>query len=80
VAIEAVLDEVLRLPAGERAELAARILDSLEDSDVIEPGHEAAWTEVIERRLREAREDRTKLTDMGEAMLRVRAAVAAQRH
>lgn len=75
--IEPVLDEALRLPADERAELAARILDSLEDSDVIEPGHEAAWTEVIERRLREAREDRTKLTDMGAVMSRVRAAVAA---
>jgi putative addiction module component len=57
------------MPADERAEPAARILDSLEDSDVIEPGHEAAWTEVIERRLREARQDRTKLTDMDEVML-----------
>ena len=73
------LDEVLRLPVDERAELAARILDSLEDSDVIEPGHEAAWTSVIERRLREAREDRSKLTDMDETMSRVRAAVAAHR-
>jgi len=76
---EPVLDAVLRLPADQRAEFAARILDSLEDSDVIEPGHEAAWTAVIERRLREAREDPTKLTDMDAVMSRVRAAVAAHR-
>ncbi|MEO7736301.1 MAG: addiction module protein [Kofleriaceae bacterium] len=79
MAIEAVLDEVLKLPAEERAELAARILDSLDEVDVIEPGHQAAWTEVIERRLREARTDRTKLTDMGEVMSRARAVVAARR-
>ena len=38
MAIEAVLDEVLKLPAEERAKLAARILDSLDEADVIEPG------------------------------------------
>lgn len=79
MAIEAVLDEVLKLPVEERAELAARILDSLDDADVIEPGHQAAWTEVIERRLQEARTDRTKLTDMGEVMARARAVAADRR-
>jgi putative addiction module component (TIGR02574 family) len=79
MAIEAVLDEALKLPAEERAELAARILDSLEEADVIEPGHEVAWTEVIERRLREARTDRTKLTEMGEVMARAHAVVADRR-
>lgn len=79
MAIEAVLNEVLKLPATERAELAARILDSLDEADVIEPGHQAAWTEVIERRLREARTDRTKLTDMSEVMSRARAVVADRR-
>jgi hypothetical protein len=35
MATEAVLDEVLKLPAEERAELAARIFDSLDDAGVI---------------------------------------------
>ena len=77
VATLPILEEVLKLPEEERAELAARILDSLEDSDVVEPGHEAAWTQVIERRIREARSDRTKVGEMTDAMARVRAALAA---
>jgi putative addiction module component (TIGR02574 family) len=51
----ALLDELLGLPAEERAEIAARLLDSLDGTGTVEPGHEAAWTQVIERRLREAR-------------------------
>ena len=74
MAIEAVLDEALRLPDQERAELVARLLDSLEDSEVVEPGHEAAWAEVIDRRVREVREGCARLIDAEET--RARAAVA----
>lgn len=79
MAIEAVLDEVLKLSAEDRAELAERILDSLDEADVIEPGHHAAWTQEIERRLHEARTDRTKLTDMAEVMSRARATIGDRR-
>jgi putative addiction module component (TIGR02574 family) len=45
---EQLLDEVLRLPEPERAEIAARLIESLEqdvDADV-----DAAWAAEIERR------------------------------
>jgi putative addiction module component (TIGR02574 family) len=45
------LEQALRLPEGERADLAARLLDSLDaatDSDV-----EAAWSTEIQNRLEE---------------------------
>ncbi len=45
---EQLLDEVLRLPEQERAEIAARLIESLErevDADV-----DAAWAAEIERR------------------------------
>ncbi len=45
---EQLLDEVLRLPDPERAEIAARLIESLErevDADV-----DAAWAAEIERR------------------------------
>jgi len=48
---ERVLDEALRLPEQERAELAARLISSLEpkaDDDV-----DAAWVAEIERRCAE---------------------------
>jgi putative addiction module component (TIGR02574 family) len=76
VAIDAVLDEALRLPAAERAELVARLLDSLEDSDVVEPGHVAAWTEVIDRRVEKIRDGRAKRIDADVTMARLRAVVA----
>ena len=79
VAIEAVLDEALRLPEEERAELVSRLLDSLEDSEVVEPGHAAAWTEVIDRRVERIREGRAKLIDADVTMARLRAVVASPR-
>lgn len=45
---ERLLDEALRLPEGDRAELAAKLIESLDgepDADV-----DAAWAEEIERR------------------------------
>ncbi|HEX4417576.1 MAG TPA: addiction module protein [Kofleriaceae bacterium] len=79
MAIEAVLDEALRLPEAERAELVSHLLDSLEGSDVVEPGHDAAWTEVIDRRVEEIRDGRATLSDGNEVLARARAIVAAHR-
>lgn len=55
MALEAVIEEVLKLSAEERTELVARLLDSLDDN--ADPGHEAAWTGVIDRRMKDIAEE-----------------------
>ncbi|MBZ0116325.1 MAG: addiction module protein [Sandaracinaceae bacterium] len=53
-AAKRVLDEALQLPADERAELVARLIDSLEDEPDDDPPEVAlAWQAEIERRVRE---------------------------
>lgn len=61
MALEAVIAEALKLSAEERTELVARLLDSLDDN--ADPGHEAAWTEVIDRRMKDITEERVELDD-----------------
>lgn len=77
VAIEAVIEQALRLSADERAKLIELLLDSLEEAD--DPGHEAAWAEVIDRRMRDITEGRVELVDAADAMAQARAAAAARR-
>jgi hypothetical protein len=48
---ETLLADVLRLPSEERAEVAHKLLLSLEES--ADPGAEAEWSEELERRTRE---------------------------
>jgi putative addiction module component (TIGR02574 family) len=79
VAIEAVIEQALKLSVEDRTELIARLLDSLADAGPTDTGHDAAWTDVIDRRLREAREGRVETVDAGEALAQARAAVAARR-
>jgi len=45
---EYLLDEALRLPEGDRAELAAKLIESLDGQDDAEV--DSAWAEEIERR------------------------------
>jgi len=45
---EELLDEVLRLPEQERAEIAARLIESLERE--VDPNVDAAWAHEIEQR------------------------------
>jgi putative addiction module component (TIGR02574 family) len=47
------LDEVLGLPAADRAIIADRLEASLEEGEVIPEGVAVAWEEEAERRLRE---------------------------
>jgi putative addiction module component (TIGR02574 family) len=47
------LDEVLGLPAADRAIIADKLEASLEEGEVIPEGVAAAWEEEAERRLRE---------------------------
>ena len=49
--LKAIEDQVLQLPAQERAQLAERLLSSLEEVDTIEA--EKLWAEEAERRYRE---------------------------
>jgi putative addiction module component (TIGR02574 family) len=77
MALEAVIEEVLKLSAEERTELVARLLDSLDDK--ADPGHEAAWTEVIDRRMKDIAEERVDLVDAVDAMAQARAVTAARR-
>ena len=68
------LTRVLALPEADRAELASRLLLSLEESD--EPGadHEALWAEEIERRRPAFDRGETTAAPWGEALKRIRLA------
>lgn len=49
---ESLLHEALRLPATDRANLAARLIESLDDDQVEpDPDYDAAWAEEVERRI-----------------------------
>lgn len=74
VAIEAVLEQALRLSAEERTELVERLLDSLDEAAPADPDREAAWTEVLDRRLQEIREGRVETIAAAEAIAQARAA------
>jgi len=75
--IDAVIEQALRLSAEDRAELVARLLESLDDAGPADPAHDAAWTEVIDRRLQDLQDGRVELIDGRVAMARAREAVAA---
>lgn len=49
-----VLEAALALPKEERAELAAKILASVDGDDTTDPDVEAAWAEEITRRAEQA--------------------------
>jgi putative addiction module component (TIGR02574 family) len=73
VAIEAVIEQALKLSVEERTELIERLLDSLDEAEPVDPGHEAAWTEVLDRRLQEIREGRVETIDAAEVLAKARA-------
>lgn len=71
---DAILAQALQLPPEERADVAKRLIDSLDDPE--EEGVEAAWLAEVERRL--------QAVDRGTAKLEiwdaVRARIAAHLH
>lgn len=73
MAIEAVIEQALKLSVEERTELIERLLDSLDETEPADPGHEAAWTEVLDRRLQEIREGRVETIDAAEVLAKARA-------
>jgi len=58
--------EALSLPRSSRAEIAERLLSSLEES--MDAGSKRAWKQEIRRRQREIREGKTKLLPSDEVM------------
>jgi putative addiction module component (TIGR02574 family) len=61
-----VLHDALQLPTGERAEIAAQLLSSLDESDAEQA--EAAWAEEITRRAAAVREGRADSRNWREAL------------
>ena len=61
-----VLHDALQLPTGERAEIAAQLLSSLDESDAERAG--AAWAEEIARRAAAVREGRAESKNWREAL------------
>jgi hypothetical protein len=61
-----ILHNALQLPTGERAEIAAQLLSSLDESDARVA--EAAWTEEIARRALAVREGRAESKNWREAL------------
>ena len=79
VAIEAVIDEALKLTVKERAEVIARLLDTLDEDAQDDVTHHAAWTEAIDRRLADVRQGRVSVIDAATAVARARAAATRRR-
>jgi putative addiction module component (TIGR02574 family) len=69
--LEKIEAEALKLPAGERAALAQRLLASLDEDAEIEE----AWAIEIERRIVEVETGAVQLIPIEEALARVRAAL-----
>ncbi len=57
--LEQIFHEASQLPENERAELAGMLLDSLEAEP--DPDIEAAWSEEVERRIRQIDSGEVKL-------------------
>lgn len=71
------MTELLQLPETDRADVAARLLASLDDDDVDE-GCAEAWDDEIDRRA-EADDEGAEFVDGAEAFREVRAEVDAHR-
>jgi putative addiction module component (TIGR02574 family) len=76
-AIEDLIEQALRLSMEDRAELTVRLLESIDAAAPADPGHKAAWTELIDRRLQDLRDGRVEPIESSVVMARVRDAAAA---
>ncbi len=59
------LEEALHLPENARADLAAKLLESLDDA--VDDDNEKAWLEEIKQRLEDIQQGRVKPIPWGEA-------------
>ena len=63
------LEEALELPPGERADLAASLLDSLDDGE--DEGVEESWAAEIKKRVEDVESGRVKTVPWSEARRRI---------
>lgn len=68
------IDQLMHLPADDRADLARRLLVSLEGAEV-DPNLDESWEAEIERRLAAFDRGESKAVDWREAVERARAAM-----
>jgi hypothetical protein len=73
--VDKLLEQALQLPEKERGELAGRLLrslESVEDEELAPDAWETAWSEALDRRMREVRDGKVQLVD-GDAVFRAAA-------
>lgn len=81
-ALESLLEQALQLPDAERGKLAMQLLRTLEPEDedeVSKDEWEAAWSQEIDRRVREVDDGSVELLDGDEVLADARAWLDAQR-
>lgn len=72
-----VLEEALTLPPEERADVAATLIESLDEQE--DEGVEEAWAQEIERRIRDVESGAVKTIPWSEARRRLRERLDARR-
>lgn len=70
---DALLDTVLKLPAADRARIAAELIASLDGEP--EAGVEAAWLVEIDQRIKDVDEGRVQLRDWSDVKADVQGAL-----
>ena len=75
--LEQLYQDALKLPESDRAELAVLLIRSLDPS--AEPDVEAAWDEVIERRMREIDEGTVQTIPWEQVRAELHARIGAKR-
>ena len=75
--MDRVIDEALRLPLGQRAEVAARLLESLDKTRDAEV--DAAWAAEIERRCADRDSGRTVGADWEEVRRQIEVEILGRR-
>lgn len=80
--VDKLLEQALQLSEKERGEPAGRLLrslESVEDEELAPDAWEAAWSEALDRRMREVRDGKVQLVD-GDAVFRAAAKQIASHH
>ncbi|MGH7943379.1 MAG: addiction module protein [Limisphaerales bacterium] len=77
ITAEKLTEQVLALPQNERADLAYRLIASLDDT--VDPDAEAEWNKVIDRRSREIEEGKVECRPIEETLREIRAELHARR-
>lgn len=67
--------EALKLPSEDRAELAYRLIRSLDEDEESDGEHERLWREEIQRRYRELKEGKAELIPAEEVFAAIRASL-----